>query len=250
MAYEPRQIPTAYQKRQAEAAQAPTKDLVVTTGAKVPALTPAANYRDRYLSEIAPASIVGTMVKFGKDGTFIRQDTEKAISEDEDFLALCDSETQVGYVKFNGAGEPPDREMGLFYDGFVMPARESLGDLDESKWEKGLDGQPQDPWQHQVYLVLQHAGTKEMFTYITGSKTGRRAVGTLLRHYDRLCKTKPGHVPVVRLRSGSFNHKDSRIGWVSTPVFTVMCTAPRDEALAPDTSTEAILNDALPDNMR
>jgi hypothetical protein len=243
-------IPTASQKRAAEAAQAPlakSKELV-TTGAKVPALTPAADYRSRYLDDIAPASIVGAMVKFTKDGTFVRQDTEEVISEGEDFLTPCD-ETLVGWVKFNGPGEPPDREMGLLHDGFIMPTRESLGDLDEAKWEKGLDGTPQDPWQHHVYLPLQNSRTKEMLTFVTSSKTGRRAVGTLLRHYGRLCRTKPGHVPVVGLRSGGFNHKDSRIGWVATPVFVVLTTAPRDEASVPDTSIEGILNDALPDNM-
>jgi hypothetical protein len=176
MAYEPKRIPTASQKRAAEASQAPlTKSTeLVTTGAKVPALTPAADYRSRYLDEVAPASIVGTMLKFTKEGKFVRQDNEEEIPEDADFLALCD-ETVVGWVKFNGPGEPPERDMGLLYDGFTMPMRESLGDLDEEKWEKGLDGAPQDPWQHHMYLPLQNSRTKEMMTFVTSSKTGRRA---------------------------------------------------------------------------
>ena len=32
---------------------------------------------------------------------------------------------------------------------------ESLGDLDKSQWDEGLDGEPADPWQHHQYLVLQ-----------------------------------------------------------------------------------------------
>jgi hypothetical protein len=44
--------------------------------------------------------------------------------------------------------------MGLLYEGFVMPPRDSPGDLDQSKWEMGLDGKPKDPWSHQIYLVL------------------------------------------------------------------------------------------------
>jgi hypothetical protein len=247
---EKKKIPTASQKRAAEAAQAPMNlPAVKATGTQLAAVMPAASYRSRYLDEVAPQSIVGTMVKFSKDGVFTRQDNEKTIAEDEDFLALCD-EVLVGWVKFNGVGEAPDKEMGLLYGDYVMPARESLGDMDEAKWEQGLDGSPQDPWQHHMYLPLQNSRTKEMLTFVTSSKTGRRAVGTLLRHFDRLRRTKPGHVPVVEVRSGGFNHSDTRIGWVNTPMFVVMTTAPRDEAAVPDTSIEGILNDALPDNMR
>jgi hypothetical protein len=136
--------------------------------------------------------------------------------------------------------------MGLLYGGFNMPQRESLGDLDQSTWEEGLDGRPADPWQHQMYLVLQQADTKEMFTFITGSVTGRRAVGTLLRHYERLRCNGSDEVPVVRLRKGGFKHKDDRVGFVVTPVFVVFGKTPRESAAKPDTSTEAILNDQIP----
>ncbi len=37
--------------------------------------------------------------------------------EHDEFVALC-GETLVGMVRFNGEGEPPDRVMGLLYDGF------------------------------------------------------------------------------------------------------------------------------------
>ena len=46
------------------------------------------------------------MIKFSKDGKFFTPDDEGEISEDQDFIALCD-ETLVGWVKFNGPGEPP-----------------------------------------------------------------------------------------------------------------------------------------------
>jgi len=50
----------------------------------------------------------------------------------------------------------------------------------------------------------------------------------------------------VRLKSGGFNHRDDRIGWVPVPVFAVVGRAPRDSAVKPDTSIEADLNDAVP----
>jgi Domain of unknown function (DUF4262) len=49
-------------------------------------------------------------------------------------------------------------------------------------------------------------------------------------------KTNPGEVPVVRLRSGGFNHRDDRIGWVATPVFAVVGRAPRDSAKSDTTA--------------
>jgi hypothetical protein len=202
-------------------------------------------YRSRYLDEIAPSGVCGRMIKFGKGGEFLTPDDEQSVPPESEFVALCD-QTLVGWLKFNGLGEPPERNMGLLHDGFVMPSRESLGDLDQSKWEAGLDGQPQDPWTHQIYLVLQNASTSEFYTFVTSSKTGRRAVGNLLRHYDRMRKTNPNELPRVRLGTGGFEHKDPRVGHVATPVFIVIGRSPRDGIAAPEpTSTAAYLNDEI-----
>jgi hypothetical protein len=201
-------------------------------------------YVTRYLDETAPSGVVGRLVRF-KDGDFVTTDDDKVLPEAEEFTLLAD-DTLVGWLKFNGPGEAPDRVMGLLFDGFVMPPRESLGDLDEKAWELGLDGQPQDPWQHQQCLVLQNTATAELFTFTTNTRTGRRAVGNLLRSYTRMKKTHPDELPVIRLGKGGFNHKDSRVGWVDVPVFIVVGRAPRDSTAKPDTSTEAFLNDALP----
>jgi hypothetical protein len=127
-----------------------------------------------------------------------------------------------------------------------MPKRDTLGDTDQAKWEIGLDGKPQDPWQHHVYLVLQRADTGELFTFVTSSDTGRRAVGNLLRHYDRMQRTHPDMYPVVRLKLGGFQHRDERVGWVNTPVFAVVGRQPKDSAAKPDGSLQADLQDEIP----
>src|SRR5262249_44756565 len=138
-------------------------------------------YRKRYLEEISPAGIVGDGIKFSKDGEFVRVGTDDKISGDREFRALVD-QTLVGWHRFNGEGETPSREMGLLYNGYVMPKREDLGDNDQSQWEEGLDGHPADPWKHTIYLVLQAMDTDELFTFITSSPTGRRACGKLMQH--------------------------------------------------------------------
>jgi hypothetical protein len=73
-----------------------------------------------------------------------------------------------------------------------------------------------------------------------------RAVGTLLRHYDRMQRTHPDQYPVVRLKIGGFQHKDDRVGWVKTPVIAVVGRTPKDSAAKPDSSLAADMNDQIP----
>ena len=198
-----------------------------------------------WADDVAPASIVGRLIKFTKDGVFATTDDGVPISDDVDFVALVD-QTLIGYIRFRGEGEPPDRVMGLLYDGFVMPPRHSLGDNDQAQWEI-FNGQPQDPWQHTVYLVLERRDeTHELFTFVTSSITGRRAVGNLIRHYDRMQKTDTSAYPIVRLKIGGFQHRDDRIGWIKVPVIAVVGRAPKESAAKPDSSLGADLNDEIP----
>jgi hypothetical protein len=231
--------------RQSPAAPPPTTLPAVAAKSTALAVPDSRDYRQRYLDEISPSTIVGRLIKFSKDGKFVTNDDGEPISEDAEFVAMCD-ETLVGWIKFNGENAPPDRHQGLLYDGFVMPPRESLGDLDQARWETGLSGQPADPWQHQMCLVLQHCDTKEMFTFSTQSVSGRRAVGNLLRHYERMQRSGSNEYPVVRLKPGGFNHRDDRIGWVPVPVFVAVGRVQRDSVERPDTSLEADLSDKIP----
>jgi hypothetical protein len=227
------------------------KAKATATAALVPA--PAANTQpalpdtrsavQKYIDDVAPASMEGRLIKFSKDGKFITNDDGETVSEDVDFIALCD-ETLIGWIKFNGKDAPPDRVMGLLYGDFVMPMRDSLGDTDATQWESGLSGQPEDPWHNQSCLVLQHTGTRELFTFSTTSITGRRAVGSLLKHYERMKKTNADEVPVVRLKVGGYNHR--KVGWVSVPVFAVVGKTLRDSAAKPDTSPGADMDDQIP----
>jgi hypothetical protein len=197
-----------------------------------------------YLDEIAPNSFPGLLVKFN-DGKFIINNTGDAIPETSDFIALCD-ETMIGWIKFNGVGVPPDRIKGLWAEGFVPPLLDTLPDRDQTHWAIGPDGEPADPWQHQMNLVLQETKTAEIFTFSTTSDTGRRAVGNLLRHYERLRRSDSTLYPVVRLKPGGFNHRDPRVGWVPTPTFVVVGKAPKNTAATPDTSMRGDMDDEIP----
>jgi hypothetical protein len=242
----------AEQKRQA-AAQRQQVAAKNSVPAKVaPISTPAPVIIDnrtpeqRYIDEIAPTVIAGQLVKFSKEGKFVIAETEEEISPDTDFVAMC-NETLIGWIRFRDDGEPPDRVQGLLYDGFIMPPRDSLGDQDESQWPLGLDGQPEDPWKHQMCLVLQEPKTQAYFTFVTASKTGRRGVGNLLRHFNRLERRSQDSYPVVRLKPSGFvpNNKKA-VGWVPTPSFVVVGRVPKNSTTVPDTSPGGDMNDEIP----
>ena len=238
---------TAQQKEDAEAlrrqkANVPAK---VATTAPAPLTTDTRSAQERYIDEVAPSTIAGQMVKFSKEGKFIVSETEEEISPERDFIALCD-EVLIGYVKFNGEGEPPDRHQGLLYQGFTMPPRVGLGDMDQSQWSLGLDGLPADPWQHQICLVLQDPQSLALYTFVTSSITGRRAVGNLLRHFDRMRRSDPDSYPIVRLRPSGFQSKKKGVGWVHTPSFVVVKRTTKNSAVPPDSSVAADLNDSIP----
>ena len=260
MTYEPRPRPRPVkqvlddQRRDAEHARQQPPPPAKPATAVVPAAKPALPTEmppdnrmsvQKYLDEYVPVTLVGRAIRGDKEHVFVTPDDGEPVPDDTDFTALCD-QTMIGFIRFNGEGAPPDYKMGLLYDGFVMPKRETLGDTDSLEWELGLDGKPSDPWRHFMYLVLQRGDTGELFTYTAGSVTGRRAVGNLLRHYDRLQKTHPDMYPVVRLKVGGFNHHDERVGWVQVPVFAVVGRQPKDSVAKPDSSPAADMQDEIP----
>ena len=67
----------------------------------------------------------------------------------------------------------------------------------------------------------------------------------LVRHYERLRGTQPGHVPLVWLRTGGFRAQRGRVGFVVTPQFVACGSRPADSTVKPDTSTGAIIDDEI-----
>ena len=213
---------------------------MTAAAAPVPSAADNRSAQERYIDEVAPSTIAGQMVKFSKEGKFIISETEEEIGPDQDFVALCD-EVLIGYVRFNGEGEPPDRHQGLLYQGFTLPPRGSLGDMDQSQWSLGLDGLPADPWQHQICLVLQDPRSLALYTFVTSSITGRRAVGNLLRHFDRMRRnTSSGSCGCAP--PGSRARRKGLAG----PSFVVVGRTAKDSAAPPDSSVAADMNDSLP----
>jgi hypothetical protein len=226
---------------------APSTALAPAPKPSVPAMPDNRSSLQAYLDEVAPpGGVVGRLIKFdAKAGKFLTSDDGATISEGADFAVLAD-QTLVGWIRFSADGTPPDKRCGLLFDGFEMPTRNTLGDTDSAAWPAGINGRPEDPWKSQISVVLQNTDSKELYTFTTMSVTGRRAVGSLLRHYDRMRRTSPDDLPVVRLKPGGYAHRDERIGWVATPVFVVVGRTPAGSFAKPDTSLATEMDDDIP----
>ena len=206
---------------------------------KLPTTTPTDSSVDAFLLEHAGAG-GATFFSF-KKGKYQTRDGEE-IAVGTDFTCAYDA-MQVGWIRFNGKGNSPERKMGPLFQGFLPPSRHSLGDLDETKWDQGPNGEPQDPWQMQMLVPLVSIdGSPYVFT--TTSITGRGAVGKLVAVCKKMRRNDPELYPVVRLATGGFQHRIPSIGFVTTPAFVVVGKAPK-EGTAP-VSVEDDMNDELP----
>jgi len=154
---------------------------------------------------------LGKLLKFDKGKYFIGDDEVKIGHE---MLAHVGS-TMRGWTKFEN-GKVAKQHVGRISDGFQPPAREALGDLDDSKWEKDSTGKPRDPWVAQFYLPLEDPDTGEVVVFVTGSKGGNGAVGKLCAVYGR--NIGKGS-PIIKLGVRSYRH--SKYGRIETPDFAV-----------------------------
>jgi hypothetical protein len=242
------------QKRQAEADLAKRKAALPArpaTPVPVKAATTAVAMPDnrtvpeRFVDDISPSFMPGPLVKFnGKEGHFILASSGDPLDQMKRYIARL-PDMWIGWVKFNGEGEPPSRVGGLLYDNYVMPPRECLDDTDESEWPLGLDDQPTDPWLIQFLIPIQDAGTWEILTFGTTSPTGRTAVGALLRAYNRKRRTNPDEVPIIQLAPSSYQHRT--FGKVNIPRFVICGWTKYDGTSEPE--PELPLGDDLNDKI-
>jgi hypothetical protein len=186
----------------------------------------------------------GEFIRFTKEAKFARLDGEEVPVGTK--LIVVFPETQHGWLKFNGPGQPPTRHMGGMFSGFVPPARSELGDEDQSLWEEGLSGRPQDPWKPQVLLPLKEVDGDRLFIFQTSSTTGLRAVASLISECKQMSKREPSMYPVIELAVGAFEHKDPRVGMVKKPAFKIVGKASRDGIAPTQIGTGAMLDDEIP----
>ena len=66
-------------------------------------------------------------------------------------------------------GEVIERVVARVAAGEKLPERETLGDLDQTFWEKDPNGTPLDPWQESHSIVFKDMETGEEYRFATAS---------------------------------------------------------------------------------
>jgi hypothetical protein len=200
---------------------------------------------DDAATENAERVVRGTLLKFsdwrwtkGTEGTDVEEGT-----------TLAALNTVAAWVKWS-AGKPVEYRMRK--PGERLPDRDELGDLDESAWDWGPDGNPKDPWQNTRFVYFVDPTTAEAYTFSTSSWGGRQAVNDLAEQIQRMRFGKPGASPLVELHAAPMTTK---FGKKSKPFFKVVDWhggEPRKEdpppalALAENRAASMALDDEIP----
>ncbi len=110
-----------------------------------------------------------------------------------------------GYIKFNGTGQEPEKCMA-FAASSTKVTRESLGDLDETKWPT-VNGKAQDPWQQYREIDLYDIESGQQYTWTSSNKGSVFAVMHLVDQYRNGKHTHLGKLPVIELERSSYPHR-------------------------------------------
>jgi hypothetical protein len=180
------------------------------------------------VNEEAGASF-GAFLKFAK-GDWLLGEEGKKVPEKARFVANM-HEYYRGWVRW-WDGKPTDHLIGRVVDRHHVPAREELGELDESKWEAEPNGLRRDPWARTCYLAMRDLSNDEIICFTSSSDGGRKGVAKLTDVYDRLRHRHKAKMPVVALTSESYHHKV--YGKILKPVFRVVDWAFWDNETAAD----------------
>lgn len=183
---------------------------------KVPAV-PGKNPFEDYADRVDNTMLLGALLKFTKGDYLIGRDGEECPVQE--VVALMPG-IMAGWIRWED-NFPVEHKMGLLLDGFVTPARATLGHLDQSLWDVDSNGKPRDPWQENVYLPVITVDADVIYTFTTSSDGGRRrAIAPLCREYGSRVRQHPDEIPVIPLGQDSYLHPDRAIGRVKFPLFT------------------------------
>jgi hypothetical protein len=186
---------------------------------------------DVFLAAAEEAGSRDKFLKF-KKGHFVTGKNDTEIPAGREYVAYV-RDAEYGWIKFQNE-TVVEGPRGKITDGFRAPAREALGDNEQSRW-KQEDGKPRDPWCLQWYLPLIEIESGEVYVFVSGSDGGKKAIGDLLRTFAR--NVHRGK-PIVKLEAGFYPHP--RYGRVDEPKIKVVSW----ENAPPSLGIE--LNDRIP----
>lgn len=173
---------------------------------------------DNYRRERRRA-LLGSPLKFVKGDYFIGNGADAVLMPTNTQLIAAMRLYTLGWQLWMD-GERVDQRLGFFVDGFVPQPRHALGLLDKSQWKIGLDGRPQDPWQKFRGIPMINPQDRALYTFVTGSDGGLRAVDDLCEEY-RDAHANLKHA-LISIGGTSYMHRDRKIGRVKKPIFPLI----------------------------
>ena len=180
----------------------------------VPSKNPFEDYADRTDTQMW----LGALLKFNKGEYLVGRDGE--VCPEKELVAIMPG-LLCGWIRWEDS-YPVEHVMGLLLEGYVPPARSTLGHDDKTQWEQQDSGAPRDPWQQGVYLPMISVNGEVVYTFTTTSDGGRRrAVAPLCKEYGAHMRTHPDELPLIGLEQDSYMHPDRSIGRVKYPLFPV-----------------------------
>lgn len=93
------------------------------------------------------------------------------------------------------------------------------------------DPDDNEGWSEQAAVDFRSVEDGREFVFKTSSKSGRRALGQLLKDYARQYKVHEGELPIIELATQSWMPKEKKHGKKYSPVFKIVDWA-NEEALA------------------
>jgi hypothetical protein len=139
--------------------------------------------------EAARAGMIrGRMLRFKNDDFLV--DKTEYLAEGTKLVAV---KAVMGWTKWSDK-KPETR---VTQKGQEHPYRHDLPDQNQSKWEKGLNGDKSDPWRDSRWLYLLNPVSAERFTFTSDTYGGLQAFGELKEAIRLYRKTNPGALPVV-----------------------------------------------------
>jgi hypothetical protein len=81
----------------------------------------------------------------------------------------------------------------------AAPRRADLGDRDESLWNIGKFGQPQDPWERVVLFCCSIIGDGRLLSFTANTSSGRDTIAPVCKEYGHIIDDHPELRPIVEL---------------------------------------------------
>ena len=150
------------------------------------------------------------IVKMTKVGQWVSGPDEEPLEDHEAAFAM--HTFSHGFVCWKD-GDVVDEKMVLVASGELRPLIDELPD--HGPYENDNDG-----WVGTASIQLRLLKTDEEFLYRPSSRGGLNALAGLARKYANTRQSQPGVVPIVRLESKSYAHR--QFGEIFNPVLRVL----------------------------